>query len=50
MTNPHTAFVVGAYGVGLLLIVLEVVLVRRRLQRARTEAAKPLLDDDESQS
>ncbi len=47
MSNPHTAFVVGAYAVGAVLIALEIVLVLRRSARARAEAAKPLRDDDD---
>lgn len=40
MQNPHTEFVVGAYAVTALLIVLEIVLARRRLARARAQAAQ----------
>ena len=46
MTNPNTGFVIAAYAVGVLLIALEIVLVRRRLARARAHAAQPSSDDE----
>jgi predicted MFS family arabinose efflux permease len=46
MSNPNTGFVIAAYALGVLLIALEIVLVRRRLSRARAQAAKPLIDDE----
>jgi hypothetical protein len=46
MNNPNTGFVIAAYAVGVLLIVLEIVLVRRRFSRARAQAAKPIVDHE----
>ena len=46
MTNPNTGFVIAAYAVGVLLIAIEILLVRRRVARARARAAQPLIDDE----
>jgi hypothetical protein len=46
MNNPNTGFVIAAYAVGVLLIAIEIVLVRRRLWRARAQAAQPVIDHE----
>jgi predicted MFS family arabinose efflux permease len=46
MNNPNTGFVIAAYAVGVLLIAIEIVLVRRRLSRARAQAAQPVIDHE----
>jgi hypothetical protein len=46
MDNPNTGFVIGAYAVGIALLVLEVVLVHRRLSRAKQRAERSNEEDD----
>jgi hypothetical protein len=46
MTNPNTEFVVGAYAVGVALILIELVLVYRRLAKARRRAEQSTDEDD----
>jgi hypothetical protein len=46
MDNPNTGFVIGAYAVGIVLLALEVVLVQRRLTRAKQHAERTNEEDD----